>query len=317
MIGDNIKSRLFLNGRMRQQIIGMRKILSDYPKSEYAKVVYQSLNKKFWYGSKKVTYHEIFTKAWEKIFKNKIPDIIEIGDLMFMNEDAFKIEYTDIFLAAGLIDKSNFNEEQIIASKVLSLLSYEGSYEDGNVKLREDDIVIDAGANMGLFSLFCTLKKIRKVFAFEPQKSAIEKLEKNLLLNDTKGIVEIIPFGISDKTADYELYHSYNGIEAASIVLKRNADNDTETIHCVDLDNWLKESNIPRIDFIKADIEGAERYLLLGSTEILKKFAPRLAICTYHLPDDPSVLKKIIMKANPDYVIRQNKYKLFAHVPEK
>ncbi len=53
----------------------------------------------------------------------------------------------------------------------------------------------------------------------------------------------------------------------------------------------------------------------MGATEILRNFSPRLAICNYHFPDDPIVLKKIILKANPKYIIYQTSHKLFAHVP--
>jgi hypothetical protein len=71
---------------------------------------------------------------------------------------------------------------------------------------------------------------------------------------------------------------------------------------------------ILKVDFIKADIEGTERDMLKGATSVLKIFAPKLAICTYHLPDDPEVLKNIILKANPNYRIVQLNHKLFAMV---
>ena len=68
------------------------------------------------------------------------------------------------------------------------------------------------------------------------------------------------------------------------------------------------------VDFIKADIEGAERYMLMGARETLGKFAPKLSICTYHFPDDPEVLEKIILEANPNYKIEHRWKKLYAIV---
>jgi hypothetical protein len=76
----------------------------------------------------------------------------------------------------------------------------------------------------------------------------------------------------------------------------------------------VEENNISRIDFIKSDIEGAERDMLRGATKVLQKFAPKLAICTYHLPDDPQVLEQIIKEANPDYRVVHISKKLFAAV---
>jgi hypothetical protein len=71
---------------------------------------------------------------------------------------------------------------------------------------------------------------------------------------------------------------------------------------------------LERVDFIKADIEGAEREMLKGAAHVLKTFAPKLAICTYHLPDDPEVLEQIIKEANPNYKIVHLRHKLFATV---
>ncbi|GHS89510.1 hypothetical protein AGMMS49957_12890 [Synergistales bacterium] len=42
-----------------------------------------------------------------------------------------------------------------------------------------------------------------------------------------------------------------------------------------------------RMEFIKTDIEGYERHMLKGAAKTLKRFAPKLALCTYRLPDDP------------------------------
>ncbi len=80
------------------------------------------------------------------------------------------------------------------------------------------------------------------------------------------------------------------------------------------VDEFVKENNLQRVDFIKADIEGAERDMLRGARETLKRFAPKLAICTYHLPDDPQVLERIIKEANPDYTVVHTLHKLMAMV---
>jgi len=40
--------------------------------------------------------------------------------LKFIDNDAFRMEYTDIFLAAGIIDRLNLDKEEIVAGEVLS-----------------------------------------------------------------------------------------------------------------------------------------------------------------------------------------------------
>jgi len=315
MIPENIETRISPNGRLYKQLRLIKQIVKENPDSQYANRVLNQFRRKFWLGSSQVNYYEIFTEAWSIIFPEFVSELIEIGDLRFVNDSAFKSEYTDIFIAGGAIVSQFSENEKLIACKVLTLLSDEGPYESDSVKIEKDDIVIDAGANMGLFSLFCLEKKVKNVYAFEPQKAVIKILEKNLLLNDTANLIKTVPFGLSDNNKDYILSLSNSGHAAGSIAIQRNETNHTEEIHCVTLDTWVKNNNISRVDFIKADIEGAERNMLLGATEILSKFAPRLAICTYHLPDDPTVLENIIIMANPKYIVEHTSHKLFAYVP--
>jgi hypothetical protein len=47
---------------------------------------------------------------------------------------------------------------------------------------------------------------------------------------------------------------------------------------------------------------------------VLKEFAPKLALCTYHLPDDPETLESLIKDANPNYRVVHISKKLFAAV---
>lgn len=315
---ENIKTRLFQNGKLRQLLKAMKQIVNENPDSEYARSVLGALWKKFWFGSKKVIYSNLHEEAWSRLIGNKDDGILEIAGMKFIYDVNLSTEFSDICLADEIqkYPVYNFSKEQKIAAGVLSLLSFEGPYTTDKVSLREDDIVIDAGADMGIFSLFAAKQNVKRVYAFEPQIKAIEILRKNIALNSMWNLIKIIPYGLNDKTSDLKLSHSKSSRVAASIVIQQNNYDDSEVIHCTTLDGWIAENNIKRIDFIKADIEGAERNMLMGATKSLQEFAPRLAICTYHLKDDPEVLKRIILSANSKYVIKQTSCKLFAYVPE-
>ena len=94
----------------------------------------------------------------------------------------------------------------------------------------------------------------------------------------------------------------------------KNFVESSDVVETITLDDFVKKNNLERVDFIKADIEGFERNMLSGAQETLKNFAPKLALCTYHLPDDPEVMTKLIMQANPNYKIFYGKKKLYASI---
>lgn len=187
-------------------------------------------------------------------------------------------------------------------------------YIDGlfDVTVKENDVVIDAGAWIGDFSAYAASKGAT-VYAFEPTNESFQLLCKTKALNNVKvGGIHPVPKGLSDSECEMFISISNNNSLANSFVFKQ--DNLNEKISVTTIDNFVEEKNLTRVDFIKADIEGAEREMLKGATNTLKKFAPKLAICTYHLPDDPQVLERIIKEANPDYKVVHLRHKLFAAV---
>lgn len=191
----------------------------------------------------------------------------------------------------------------------------EGPYEYGKVVCKEGEVVIDAGANIGMFSC-CAASKECKVFAFEPTEKTREYLRQNVELYK-KGAVEILEYALSDgkRTACFAV--NDNG-ESSKNRLSENAIecSHLEEVFTTSIDKLVEENIVQRVDFIKADIEGAERKMLVGARKTLEKFAPKLSICTYHLPDDKEVLTNIILQANPKYKIIYAWKKLYAYVPK-
>ena len=199
------------------------------------------------------------------------------------------------------------------------LVCPEGPYEYNNVFLNEGDIVIDAGACIGDFSALASYKKCTS-YAFEALSFVQEKyLSKTMEMN--KGII-LAPYALSDKKKEIEFVFHTEEIGSSFISdIGRNAGQKKkefiyEKVQAIDLDSFVNQENLEKVDFIKADIEGAERDMLKGAQSVLKEFSPKLALCTYHLPDDPEVMKELILQANPKYIIEQEFAKLYAYVPK-
>jgi FkbM family methyltransferase len=186
-------------------------------------------------------------------------------------------------------------------------------YRDGafDVTVKNGDVVIDTGAWIGDFSALAAAYGAQ-VYAFEPVKSSFNILAETCHLNGNS--IQAIQKGLGSRD-EYEtsiILTGQSGSETASRSPMKNE--TTERIKITTLDKFAADAHIQKIDFIKADIEGMEREMLAGARNVLKEFAPKLAICTYHLIDDPKILAGIILDANPKYKIVQRKCKLYAMV---
>jgi len=310
-----LTTRISPSGQLRNQLKQVKHLVSENPNSSFAKEILHEFKLKYWFGSRYSNYNLIFNIALKKLPIIKENNIIRIGNYEFIDDEAVLQEYADIFLSDISSTSLTSDLDERIAIKILSMLAPEGPYEFENVHLKKDDVVIDAGANMGIFSLFCLMKDVEKIYAFEPQQIAIDILKKNIKLNNASKIINIVPLGLNDKTEILDLVRPQNIHVAASVIINHPGLTECQKIEMIDLDTWVSNNNITKIDFIKADIEGAERKMLLGSKNVLKDFSPRLAICTYHFPDDPKAIQSIILDSNPKYIIKHTSHKLFAYVP--
>ena len=187
---------------------------------------------------------------------------------------------------------------------------HEGSYEQHGIYVETGDIVIDAGANIGIFTAFAAgYRDAGKVYAFEPVAENASVLESTIQLNGIDHNTEIVKKALSNETQQGSISVAFSG---SSIIEYRQKGMKLRTIQMTTLDDFVKEKSLKHVDFIKADIEGAERLMLKGAKQTLKKYKPKLALCTYHYPDDPKILTELILEANPTYDIHYSEMKLFA-----
>ncbi len=196
----------------------------------------------------------------------------------------------------------------------------QGPYELNEVQIpcgqtpNERPIVLDCGASLGVFSAIASAKGC-SVYAFEPILETIEHyLNKTATWNKN---IEIVQGALwhENTTLEFEATTDSRISSQALGVAKVKSQNPIISVPAISLDEFVKEKKLDRVDFIKADIEGAERNMLMGAKEVLQKFQPMLSLCTYHLPDDSEVMKKLILEANPNYHIFERRQMLYAFVP--
>lgn len=133
----------------------------------------------------------------------------------------------------------------------------------------------DVGANAGLFAISAA-KKIggKQVFAFEPCSSTCKLLKRNLLLNELSD-VNVVPKALSDSAGAGVLQVNASGKDGLNTLGQATHPDSQvigqEKVRVTTVDAFMKEHNLPRIDVMKADIEGAELMLFRGARELLER----------------------------------------------
>jgi FkbM family methyltransferase len=206
------------------------------------------------------------------------------------------------------------NYDKFLVSALGNLCDKGGPYEledgDFDVRVKSGDIVIDAGAWCGDFGAYAAFKGAT-TYAFEIAEATFRHLEETAALN--AGKILPVRMGLGNSCKEMRVFHTGNHV-GDRLVSSSPSSDAGEKVEVTTLDAFVQEKKIKKVDFIKADIEGVERDMLEGAAYVLKTFAPKLAICTYHLPDDPQVLRDRILSANPRYKIVQMRHKLYACV---
>jgi len=184
---------------------------------------------------------------------------------------------------------------------ILRTIFVENIYEK-KYALKEGDIVVDLGANIGAFTVKAAkiVGRRGKVIAVEPEERNLRCLEKNIEINGLRNCV-VVPKGVWSKKSRMKFFlgpasgwHSL--IEESWFLEKYKSLKKTFTEIEVDtLDNIRKELEIDKVDFIKMDIEGAEIEALKGMEEtLLKNNDVKLAIEAFHVVDGKPTSETII-----------------------
>jgi FkbM family methyltransferase len=181
----------------------------------------------------------------------------------------------------------------------IDLAMYLGIYEFNTHRalrrlVREGDVVLDIGANVGVHTLPLALMvgEIGRVIAFEPTSFAFSRLLRNLQLNPAiSGRVTPVMAYLDDGRR--------NGDPAA--FYSRWPLNDTKSQHPLHkgfledargaagwtLDEYESTARIGRVAVMKLDVDGSECEVLRGATQLLMRDHPSIVteLCPYALEE--------------------------------
>jgi FkbM family methyltransferase len=173
-------------------------------------------------------------------------------------------------------------------------------YGSGSEGVHAGDVVLDCGANVGVFTRTALEAGAGLVVAIEPAPENIECLRRNFEPEIAQGKVRIYPKGVWDKPEVLTFNVDPKNSARDSFVGAKDAPLHIQ-VPVTTIDQLAEELGLSQVDFIKMDIEGAETKALAGARRTIARFKPRMSIALYHLKDDAVQVPLIARKINPQY----------------
>lgn len=231
-------------------------------------------------GKRKVKLNTNTPEFWKRCNESYLyADKKDFIDLNFLDWRLYKTDFS----------KYNIPLVMYALPQLMVYYGFLGHYtyksEERNVEVENDDIVFDCGGCYGDTAVLFGSKagKQGKVYSFEFIPSNIEIFKKNIALNENVKNVEIISNPLWEKS-DIKYYYKDDG--PSSSISSDYFEGNEGVVISMSIDDFVKLKSLPKVDFIKMDIEGAELPSLRGAVNTLQAFKPKLAISIYHSMND-------------------------------
>jgi FkbM family methyltransferase len=141
--------------------------------------------------------------------------------------------------------------------------------------LRNDDVFLDIGANVGWYTLLAStiIDSHGHIYAFEPHRPTVEYLQRTVALNNLNSLIDVYPIGLAKESKTELLAWVAGTGNGGAASLGGNSvlqGMNTQSIEVRPLDSL----GIARVNVIKIDVEGAELLVMEGATRILDRDRP-------------------------------------------
>lgn len=136
--------------------------------------------------------------------------------------------------------------------------------------LRQGDLFIDVGANVGSFTvLACSIQGV-KTIAYEPIPETAYKLRRNILVNDFEEVADIRMLGVSDAPGILRFTQDEDSMN--HVVGPKETDVPAAIeIQVVRLDDELAHLPLEQSLVLKIDVEGHEQSVIAGAQNVLSR----------------------------------------------
>ncbi|OYU93280.1 MAG: hypothetical protein CFE21_21170 [Bacteroidetes bacterium B1(2017)] len=193
----------------------------------------------------------------------------------------FKLVYINIF-KPKIINNYNYKGVRVNLDlkKHVDYRLYINTFESTTINyfidcLKKDMVVLDVGANIGIYSLISS--KIvggnGAVFAFEPSPYCQKRISENMNLNSFKNIT-IIESCVSNTNGTTDFYlcddDAYNSMTKYTMLPYEKK----IELPVITIDDFIKNKKLNSVDILKIDTEGVDHLVIEGASETIRLFHP-------------------------------------------
>lgn len=239
------------------------------------------------------------------IFKRKIPltKILPktIGLLKILIHAFIYFKYPLKYFFAYFKKSSNINEVIFRSGMVIKITNPADLITVIVVFCKKDygiidkgSIVIDIGANIGVFTLYAAICQAEKIYAFEPNKAAYDLLCENIKFNQIENKVKLFNIAVWNKDNDYIFIPKESSPYNKSLDVVAEQEK-YDKIRTQTLKTIFEENNVNNVNLLKLDCEGAEFKIIPELDTTYYNFIDQIKLECH---GDPNILEKSLKNFN-------------------
>lgn len=178
--------------------------------------------------------------------------------------------------------------------------------------LSAGETVIDVGAHIGTFSIpmASMVGPSGKVYAFEASLQNYELLKRNIKVNQLSNTVTAYQAVVASASSSFYKEITPNDSNSGMCYF---IEDESGNIRAINLDTWISENGIQKVDLVKIDVEGAEVQVLESCRNLLESQRPNLYIEVSQNQLKRFARSKRILEA----ILLQNGYHFFTNVGDR
>ena len=165
------------------------------------------------------------------------------------------------------------DEQSLKETEAIVLNEHIKGYLNFGIDINNDNVIIDVGANIGIYSVYAALRKpTATVYAFEPEYSNLHQLKQNILENALTRNICPYAIALDENTGISQLHVQDTTPGAAKHTVSKQKLTNTHTgddvvwregVATMTLDEFCVLSQV-KPNLIKIDVDGTETAILKG-----------------------------------------------------